>query len=177
MFDKLISKLRPSKAQTFDVDKWVGQRLLELPRCSSTIVIASPATDPALSCSLLVGAPAVQRWVEANMPNSPHIQPEERAAWRAFHLWLQSADILNSQVTVLPPEFKRCLGSYVYDFVNKGVTTTLCHICNKTYDHVAVENTNHTDSIIQATWDTRWRCPAGHVIYEVANEIHISYAD
>lgn len=102
--------LRRNDPPPFDYEKAVGKYLLELPRCSRKIVVASPKYDSEhYFGEVLVDAVGLIPWAEHHSTACWSSWKEDQAARLALPVWIRGADPSDELPTYLLEPFMRVL--------------------------------------------------------------------
>ncbi|MBV5342035.1 MAG: hypothetical protein J0665_21155 [Deltaproteobacteria bacterium] len=165
--------LGPKKPPPFDMEKAVGNYLLNLPKCTSKVVVTSPKYgDKCYQCEVLVDVNGLLPWAKHHAQAVWSGDKVEQAARIAIPLWLQDSNCNNPEPSYVPPYFVAVLRPYTLDFVNKGIAEIVCPDCNRIVDNVQMKKLNEKRSGGWSNWTDEWHCPAGHLLYREDHELH-----
>lgn len=173
MLGFLKKLIGPSKPPPFDLEKAVGNYLLNLQKCSSKVVVISPKYgDRNYKCDVIVDADGLLPWAKHHAEAVWSGNQEEQAARLALPLWLQGADPKNQAPSYVPPYFISVLRPYTLDFINKGIAEIACPECNGIVADVKMKKLNEKREGTWSFWTDEWYCPKGHLLYREDHELH-----
>ncbi|OMH26236.1 hypothetical protein [Motiliproteus sp. MSK22-1] len=156
-----------------NIEQRVGEYLLELPRCTRNVVVASPRYDGShYRGEVWADAAQILSWVEMHAKNVWSVGSEHQAARLSLPLWIRGADLENPQPSYLPPYFVDVLDHYVLDLVHRGWTTFWCPDCLEHHQHICIDDCDHQSVGNWSSWTSEWRCPKGHQLYYQEHELY-----
>lgn len=159
-------------APPFDIEKAVGQYLLELPRCPAKVIIAGPCyKDPHYLGEVIVDAAGLLPWTEHHASAVSGFGKTE-AARQALPIWLRGADGNDPGPAALPPLFVEVLRPYALDFINKEIAEVICPECHTIVTEIERLKFDEGRIVDWSWWTEEWRCSQGHLLYRAEQEIH-----
>jgi len=171
-FRNLFGKKRDPE---LDLEKTVGEYLLNLPRCSKDVVIISPKYgETHYTCEIIVEAIDLLPWAEHHAEATWSSNQEEQAAKKALPLWLRGADSNNNTTSYVPHFMYEVLRPYVLNFVNDGATRIYCLECDSFVADVNMEKLDEKRTGGWSWWTDVWKCPQGHQLYYEEHELHLN---
>lgn len=161
----------------FDTEKAVGKYLLEMPRCTARVVVASPRYDDKhYYGEIIVDAEGLLPWSEHHATAAWSSRRDEQAARQALPIWLRGADRSDRTPTYPPEPFIAVLEPYTLDFIQKGIAEIICLECGGIPCDVTRNKSNERSAGRSWHWWTDdWRCEQGHLIYHEDHEMHLYF--
>lgn len=170
-FSRLLGRQEPP---AFDLEKAVGNLLITLPRCTAQIVVAGPEyRDKHYFCDLYVDAVRLAPWAEHHAVAVWSSSTQEQAARVALPIWLRGADVTDPTPSVVPLSFVKVLRPYIEDFVDQGIVEIFCRQCQAVTLDLSVQRLDQSREGAWSWWTDKWQCPAGHLLYLEAHELHL----
>ncbi|MEI6209775.1 MAG: hypothetical protein WCP20_23570 [Desulfuromonadales bacterium] len=157
----------------FDFEKTVGKYLMELPRCTSKVLVISPKYgDKHYRCEMIAEASGLLQWAENHSKAVWSADKEVQSARIALPLWLRgtmSDDIIPCDV---PHYFYKVLVPYALNFVNLGITEIICPDCQKVVEHIDMRKLSNHQMGVWTCWTSEWYCENDHLLYKEAHGLH-----
>jgi len=169
-FKNLFGKKREPE---LDLEKRVGEYLLELSRCNKDVMIVSPEYGEIhFTCEIVVAAKDLLPWAEHHADAVWCSNQENQAARKALPLWLRGAESSNNDASHVPHFMYDVLRPYVLNFVEEGITRIFCLECQSFVSDVQMETLNESRLGDWVSWTDVWKCPQGHQLYYEEHELH-----
>lgn len=155
------------------IERKVGHYLLHLPRCSRTVVVASPEyASSEYTCEITVQTEELLSWAEHHAKNVFSLNNEEQAARQALPIWLRCADLKDDSSTLVPSYMHKVLEPYALNFYMDGITTIFCCECQAVVPNIFIERIDEKRAG-KSSWHTMiCSCPKGHQIYCQKHDLH-----
>jgi len=159
----------------FDLERAVGEYLINLPRCNRNVVIVSPKYgETRYACDIVVAAEDLAPWAEHHAEAVWSSNQKEQAARKALPIWLRGAKSEGNAASYVPPLMYKVLRPYVLDFVNDGAASIYCPECEHFIDDVNMQKLEEKRSGNWSWWTDVWKCRKGHQLYYEEHELHIN---
>lgn len=178
IFKILMSKLFHTRSEDEraidEVECAVDSVMRDLPRCSQSVITASPAYgDPHLKGDVIADTRKLLDWLEAATGESGYWSLQEKVARSALKTWLKAADTMNEVPTSIHSSMTAFLQSHTYEFVKSGIASVYCRQCELLWTEILMNTLNKRDEGPYSYWTDDWRCPRNHVLYYADRELHI----
>jgi hypothetical protein len=148
----------------FDIEKAVGNFLLNYLRYTSKIVVVSPKYgDKNYCCEIIVEASGLLSFFEYYAKRIHGGPARELAALKALPFWFRDIDLSNPSPSYFPGHFTRFLRSFLYKFIQKGVAEVVCSECQRVVDDITKNKFNESRSGNYSWWTDEWHCQNGHL--------------
>ena len=171
---RFIKNFFSIKAPEFDIEKAVGQYLIELPRCSGNVKIISQKTNaPCYNCDVIARADKLLSLAEEGEKAVWTSHNEEQAARVALPIWLRGADLSDQSVTDLPFWMCAIASNYSPTLIEEGHADVFCFSCNAYVANIHFINTDRMESGPWMSWKFKWICPQGHELHNMRHDIKI----
>jgi len=165
-----------NKEPEFDIEKAVGELLLNLPGCSKYVVVISPKYgDKYYNCEVVAETQYLSEWAANHAEVVLNFNKEEQAARVALPHWLRSADLSNKHWTYVTYYFHKVLSPYALDFINKDFAEIYCLECESIVKNIKMEEFDKKKSGGYVWWTDLWTCPEGHELHYQKKQIHFIY--
>jgi hypothetical protein len=155
----------------FDFEKAVGKYLLELERCSSKVVIASPKYDEHYRCEIIADSYGLLQWVEKDFQGWWSSDRDKQAARMTLPIWLRGADPNNPNPIYVPFYFYKAVDDHIQELVNHGITELICLDCQKVVKEIEVKKLNERQMPFWSWWTVEWYCEKSHLLYREDEEL------
>lgn len=177
MFSIVKNLFHRNAPPPFDYEKAVGKYLLEMPRCTARVVVASPRYDNThYFGEIIVDAEGMLPWAEHHATAVWSSCHNEHAARLALPIWLRGADKADRTPTYPPEPFIAVMGPYTLDFIQKGIAEAICLECGGIPCDLSRARSNERNAGRSWCWWTDdWRCEHGHLIYHEDHEMHFYF--
>lgn len=173
---KFISKFFNKKEEPkFDIEKTVGEYLLNLPRCNKFVVIVSPKYgENNYRCEIIISAADLAPWAEQHSSDVWSSNQNEQAARKALPIWLRGAKTEDKSACYIPQFMYEVVRPYVLNFVNDQTANIYCLECQSFVDDIHMEELNRKSAGDWSHWTDVWTCPKGHQLYYEEHDLHIN---
>lgn len=159
--------------QKFDVEKAVGKYLLELPRCTSQVVLMTPEYGfTGWLCDVIANSTTFYEW-SAHMAKARAIaHPVELQAINlAFPLWLGCADNDDESLSRIPHSFAKLNDAYIPKLVDNKIAWLFCSECVETVQKITKEKNRDKAKGYPPADIHKWYCKKGHLLRNERIEI------
>jgi hypothetical protein len=171
VFGNLFRRKSPA---VFDIEKSVGRYLLQLPRCSSSILVVSPRyAEQHYRCEIVLDVELIVEWAEHHANAAWSSCQEEQAGRMALPIWLRGFDSSNLIPSEIPSAFSHVLRPYILDFIRNDIAAVTCVDCGYIVNDIAMTRKNDRRVLTWSWWTDEWHCPAGHLLYREDHELHL----
>lgn len=155
------------------IEQKVGHYLLNLPRCSSTVIVAGPAyPGSSYNCEVSIRANDLLPWAEHHAGAVFSMSNDLQAARLALPIWLRCADRSVGSATQAPLFMHKVLEPYVIDFYYNGITTIYCFECRAVVPEIHIETRDEKREGKWIWWTMVCSCPMGHQLYYKDHNLH-----
>lgn len=174
MFTIFKNILRRKPVPVFDIEKAIGNYLIQLPRCSSSIVVVSPRYgEQHYRCEVVLDVALIIDWAEHHASAVWSSNRDEQAARLAIPFWLRGFDDSNARPSDIPKAFSDVLRPYVLDFVREDIAAITCLDCGCLVNDIVMTRKNERRAHTGSWWTDEWHCSNGHLLYREDHELHL----